>query len=384
MTTTYLNLRRDVMFYKQYGNTDMKVSAIGMGCMRYNDEDVKAGRFEKCAETTLYAHEKGINYFDTAPFYCDDKSEIITGIALSQLPRDSYYISSKTNIGTTGGKGTYDDFRRRLETSLTRLKVDYLDFYHLWCVLSLESFEKECNALYKFFEQVKSEGLIRNIVFSSHMQGNDLEGAIEKDLFKGMLIGYNALNYRFRQTGIEAAYNKGMGVVVMNPLGGGLIPNNPDTFSYLTQGTDLNVAQAALRFVASHKEITITLAGCTTKEHVDDACKAVENLEEKPASIICEEYENKGVALNNLCTGCGYCKKCPKMIDIPKYLDAYNEHLLGNSLTDRLAYHWGISEESAAECIRCGKCETLCTQHLPIMERLGEVVTQVRSKAASK
>jgi hypothetical protein len=87
------------MYYKEYGNTGMKVSAIGMGCMRYNEEDVAAGRFEKCAEIPLYAAEKGINYFDTAPFYCNDKSEIITGMALSQLKRDSYYVSSKANLG---------------------------------------------------------------------------------------------------------------------------------------------------------------------------------------------------------------------------------------------------------------------------------------------
>ncbi len=361
------------MHYKQYGNTDMKVSAIGFGCMRYDDEDVKAGRFEKCAEVVLHAHEKGVNYFDTAPFYCFDKSEEITGIALSQLPRESFYVSSKANIGTLGGQTTRDAFRSRLETTLTRLKVDYLDFYHLWCILNMESFESQCDALYGFYEEAKAEGLIRNIVFSSHMQGTQLEEAVATNRFKGMLIGYNALNYRFRQSGIAAAHEKGMGVVVMNPLGGGLIPQNPDKFRYLAEGTDLTVPQAALRFVASHKEITITLAGCTTKEHVDDACKAVENLKERPAAEIYHEYENKGAAINDLCTGCGYCNKCPKGIEIPKYMDSYNMQLLGGRFQDRLRDHWSIPAAEAAACIKCGKCEGLCTQHLPIMERLAEI-----------
>ncbi|MDF2473684.1 MAG: hypothetical protein K0R21_1466 [Anaerocolumna sp.] len=361
------------MFYKQYGDTDMKVSAIGMGCMRYNMEDVNAGNLSKCAEVALYAHEKGINYFDTAPFYCDDKSETITGIALSQLPRDSYYISSKTNLGTVGGKHTAADFRKRLETTLQRLNVEYLDFYHLWCVLSLESFEESLDALYGFFEQAKADGLIRNIVFSSHMQGDELEAAVNRNLFKGMLIGYNALNYRFRQKGIEAAHKKGMGVVVMNPLGGGLIPGNPDVFRYLTEGTDLNVAQAALRFVASHKEITITLNGFTTNQHVDEACKSVENLIEKPAKELLMEYENKGIALNNLCTGCAYCKNCPQDIDIPKFMDAYNQKILGNDMKSRIKHHWNISANKAADCIKCGNCEAQCTQHLPIIDRLEEI-----------
>lgn len=361
------------MYYKQYGNTDMKVSAIGMGTMRYNDEDVKTGNFEKCAEVALYAHEKGINFFDSAPFYCDDKSEIITGLALSQLPRDSFYISSKVNLGSYGGKFSPDAFRKRLETSLSRLKVDYLDFYYLWCLLDLESFHKQYDLMYSSFMKAKEEGLIRNITFSSHMQGNQLEEVINIDSFQGMLIGYNALNYRFRQAGISAAYKKGMGITVMNPLGGGLIPNNPKVFNYLADGTDLTVAQAALRFVASHKEITVALCGCTTKEHVDDAIKSVENLVEKPAAEIYSEYESKGITLNNLCTGCAYCKSCPQEIDIPKFMDSYNEKILGNSIADRLYWHWGMPASLAAKCIKCGQCETLCTQHLPIMDRLVEI-----------
>jgi Predicted oxidoreductases of the aldo/keto reductase family len=361
------------MYYKQYGNTDRKVSAVGMGTMRYNDEDVKAGRLEKCAEVVLYAHEKGINFFDSAPFYCDDKSEEITGIALSKLPRNSFYISSKVNMGTYGGKFSPDIFRKRLETSLKRLKVDYLDFYYLWCLLDLEGFHKQYDLMYSSFEKAKEEGLIKSINFSSHMQGSQLEDVIATNSFQGMLIGYNALNYRFRQEGISAAYKKGMGITVMNPLGGGLIPNNPEVFQYLTEGTDLNVAQAALRFVASHKEITVALCGCTKKEHVDDAVKAVENLVEKPAQEIYKEYESKGITLNNLCTGCAYCKHCPKDIDIPKYMDSYNEKILGHDIADRLKWHWGIPASIAADCIKCGLCEKLCTQHLPIIERLREI-----------
>lgn len=366
------------MYYKQYGNTDMKVSAIGLGTMRYDEEDIKAGRLEKCAEIPLYALEKGINYWDTAPFYCEDKSEIVTGIALSQVKRSDVFVTSKTNFNTIGQNPSRDDFRKRLEQSLDRLQTDYIDFYHMWCMLDLESWEKHMEAMYRFFEEAKSEGLIRNIVFSSHMQGNDIEKVVDTGKFAGMLIGYNAMNYGYRQSGIEAAYKNGMGVVVMNPLGGGMIPQNPESFSYLTEGTDLTVPQAALRFVASHKEITVTLAGCTTKEHVDDAVKAVENLEERPTKELIKGYMDKGLASNNMCTGCSYCNSCPKGIEIPKFMDAYNYKLLTGDaarIEKHLDSYWGLKKELAKECIACGKCERACTQHLPIIERLREITT---------
>lgn len=363
------------MYYKTYGNTDMKVSAIGLGLMRYDMDDVNAGRFEKCAEIPLYGLEKGINYWDTSPNYCADKSEIITGLAVAQVKRSDIYLASKTNLNLLGG-GTpsRDAFRERLETSLTRLKTDYLDFYHMWCMLSIDSLEEHIEKLYGFYEEARAEGLIRNIVFSSHMPGDELANAVEYDKFKGMLIGYNALNYSFRQSGIERAYEKGMGVVVMNPLSGGMIPSSPEKFAYLTEGTDLTVPQAALRFVASHKEITVTLNGCTTKEHVDDAVKAVENLVEIPAKEIVKKYHGEGKVYNDLCTSCGYCKGCPMDIPIPKYMDVYNHYMMTGNKEEtlgRMKGMWFLDESKAKECIACGKCECQCTQHLPIIERLG-------------
>lgn len=364
------------MYYKEYGNTGLKVSAIGLGTLRYDMNDVKAGNYGKCAEIPLYALEKGINYWDTAPDYCEDKSEMITGLALSQVDRSRVFVTSKTNLSTLGSDHpTRDDFRRRLEMSLNRLKTDYIDFYHMWCMMNMESFQQHMDALYGFFEDAKREGLIRHIAVSSHMQGNDNETVVCQGRFEGMLIGYNALNYRFRQSGIKKAYENGMGIVVMNPLSGGLIPQRPELFSYLTEGTDLTVPQAALRFVASHREITVTLAGCTTKQHVDDAVKAVENLTEYPAEAVAERFGGS-MAVNDLCTGCGYCKGCPAGIEIPKLMDGYNQKIISGSaemIPTRLRIQWELKPEAAAACIGCGFCEKKCTQHLPIAARMREI-----------
>ena len=164
----------------------------------------------------------------------------------------------------------------------------------------------------------------------------------------------------------------------MNPLSGGLIPQKPELFTYLTEGTDLTVPQAALRFVASHREITVTLAGCTTRQHVDDAVKAVENLEELPAEEVAEKFGSSRMALNDLCTGCGYCKGCPMGLEIPKFMDGYNQKLLSGDtalVPTRLRIQWELKPEQAAACIGCGSCEKKCTQHLPIIERMREIAS---------
>lgn len=369
------------MYYKEYGKTGCRVSAIGFGGMRFLEEHVKSGNLEACAEVVRYAHEKGINYFDTAPSYCDDKSEIIMGMALSALPRESYYISTKTNFSQLNNPVTEAGFFRRLETSLKRLRVDTIDFYHLWCMLSLSQYRKQCDTLYGYFLKAKEQGMIRHIVFSSHMPGNDLAQVIGEGLFEGMLIGYNALNFRYRMSGLIAAHQHNMGVVVMNPLGGGVIPASPQLFSYLTEGTEYNAAQAALRFVAGHREVSVTLNGISTKEQVDQALLAIEGLEERPAEQQTASLPASGGGENALCTGCGYCDSCPAGIPIPKFMDAYNQKILTDrDPTVRLHNHWALKPDAAFDCVACGQCEGLCTQHLPIIERLREIQTYASSK----
>lgn len=365
------------MYYKEYGKTGKKVSAIGMGCMRFNEDDVLKKKHTDIIDMILYAYEKGINYFDTAPFYCHDQSEIIVGKALSQVPRETYFVTSKTNLATLQHDFSEKGFMERLEKSLERLKVDYIDFYYIWCMLDDEMLKTNCEVLMPFFEKAKKTGLIRHVVLSSHMEGKGLNTAIRSGMFDGILVGYNPINYRYRKQGILEAYNAKLGVSVMNPLGGGLIPRNPRIFQNLSFGTD-NVAQGVLRSLAEHREITMVLNGFSCKQHIDEAVNAVKDLEEKSMDEIQRIYD-KGLNVNNpLCTGCGYCNQCPKGIEIPKFMDAYNEKILGASIITRLRKHWRISANEAKKCVKCRKCEQLCTQHLPIADRLQEIAAIIK------
>jgi len=368
------------MIYRKYGQTNKEVSIIGFGGMRFLDEDFKDGNYEKCAELVLYAREKGINYFDTAPLYCDDNSEKIMGYAFKQMKKD-FFVSTKTSTHVTGDK-TSDDVLRRIETSLTRLGVDQINFMHLWCVLDYEMFKgyTQKGGIFEGFQKAKERGLVEHISLSTHASGEDIEKMLETGLFEGVLLGYNATNFAFREKGLEAAKRLNRAVVTMNPLGGGLIPQSADYYSFLKQNDKDTVAKAAIRFNASHPEITVTLCGFSTKDQVDEACEAIKDLKPITDDEKLNIKSHLKASLNNLCTGCGYCDDCPKDIAIPKLMDAYNQYIITDKKEDilgRIQNHWQLKEDKgdAAECIACGKCEKVCTQKLPIIKRLAEIAS---------
>jgi hypothetical protein len=359
------------MWTKPYGSTGKDVSVIGFGGMRFpNPQDIDGS-----AELAKYAYQKGVNYFDTAPFYCQDKSEEIMGAAFADFDRDSYYCSSK--CGAPDGAA----FRESLERSLRRLGVEYIDFFHVWCVVTLEQWQQRIDGgAVAAAIQAKQEGLVKHIVVSSHLPGDELATVLAQGPFEGVTLGYCAINFPYREQALHAAADKSLGVVTMNPLGGGLIPNNPERFDFLRGPDDPDVVTAALRFNVSHDAITSALVGFSTTEHVDQAVAAVENFRPYPSEHIDVLHEKAGAELNELCTGCRYCLPCPAGVNIPVMMDAYNKGMLrgddmGKTIRNELKFHWNTSPEAAQACTLCGKCEDQCTQHLPIRERIKHIAS---------
>jgi uncharacterized protein len=364
------------MIYKKYGNTGYNVSAAGFGGMRF---DMKQPLDEN-AKLLPYAFDKGINFFDTAPGYCDDKSEEIFGLGLEQIsaPREDYYVCTKL----MPHKGTnMKDVRKSVETSLKRLKSDYIDFFYVWCVRSQKQFDEAMipGGLYESLQTLKEEGLIHHITISTHLIGNRVSDILAAADFDGVLLGVNILNFPYRWDGVKYAHDKGLGVVAMNPVSGGLIPQNEERFAFLAN-EDETPTEAALRFVMSCPEITVALNGFTTKEHIDTAARVADNC--KPFSKADLEAIKSHLSenLDGLCTMCGYCRQsCPKGILIPAYMQFFNEYLISEDKDANwkekfdTCCQWGYLVErgaEASECIKCGKCEEVCTQHLPIIERL--------------
>ncbi len=361
------------MIYREYGRTGHKVSAIGFGGMRF----AKPDDFALSSQLVVDAYDAGINYFDTAPGY--GKSEDIFGVAFKSMAATRsarpFYVSTKSFADNPS------DLRRDLEKSLKRMGLDYVDFFHSWCVMEYAEYEhRRDNGVYEEMEKLKAEGLIRHICVSSHMDGSDIAKMLsDYDGFEGVLLGCSAMNFSYREKGVDAAAKSGRGVVVMNPLGGGMIPQHPERFAFLKTQDSESVVEAALRFLLNEERITLPLVGIADGAQLKEALRAVDGFKPIPAERIERMRGELSESMNSLCTNCNYCAGCPADVPIPKLMDAYNHYVLsGNkrqALVDRLHWHWSIEPEDPVldACTSCFRCEELCTQKLPIADRIREI-----------
>ncbi len=355
------------MWHKTYGKTGKKISVVSFGGMRFD----KPENIDANAEVVLYAHGKGINYFDTAPGYDAGKSEQIFGAAFRRMPRESFYCSTKCSASDGG------EVRASLEKSLRRMNVEKIDFFHIWCITSADQWPgRKSGGAVAAAMKAKEEGLVGHVAASLHLSGQEICEIVREGLLEGITLGYNMLNFPFRGSALECAAEMNIGVVTMNPLGGGLIPNNAERLDFLRGQGDRSVVEAAVRFNVSHPAITSALVGFTTKRHIDEAVAAVEDFRPYDAEHVENIKSRIGEGFDDLCTQCGYCLPCPEGVEIPKLMEAYNHKILGRGdqdIVNRLKWHWGLSPEEAGACVECGQCEDKCTQHLPIIERLKHI-----------
>jgi len=352
---------------------------VGFGGMQF---DTKLAN-KLNAELLLYAYEKGINFFDTAPRYCDDHSEDIFGLALKQMARerDKWFVCDK---GMPDENETSDKARASVEQQLKRLKVDKIDFYYIWCVRKIDHYElaMKPKGQYEGLLRCKEEGLIDHIVLSTHLRGDQARRILQEQKVEGVLMGINILNFPYRWEAVEAAHQMGYGVAAMNPLAGGLIPRHEKELAFLA-GEGETPTEAALRFCVSSPQITVTLNGFTTREHIDMACAAADRSRPMNEAKLERIKKHLSENMNDLCTGCGYClKDCPEQIPISAYMMYYNEKLITHKSEAQMIRAmdeyivWGTLAErqaTAADCTECGQCEEACTQHINIRERLKDM-----------
>ena len=368
------------MQYTEFGRTGIQVSRLGFGCMRFPSREVDGKKVFDEEESIRMMHramELGVNYFDTAPGYCEKQSEIIVGKALKGR-RDKVYLSTKYPSEEASG----DDLERKLETSLKKLDTDYIDFYHMWGI-SLKTFVERLDTPdgpMARARKLRDAGVIRHISFSFHDAPENMIEIIRRGegVFASVLCQYNLLD-RANEDAIAYAHEQGLGVTIMGPVGGGRLGAPSKVSQDLLPGKVPARAEMALRFVMNNRNVNIALSGMSSMDMVEENAAVASNMEpltpEEEARIAASLEENRRLA-DLYCTGCNYCMPCPKGINIPEIFKMMNYHRV-YGLTKfardnyaRIGKEPWLNFQNAAACVQCGACEKKCPQHLHIREQL--------------
>jgi predicted aldo/keto reductase-like oxidoreductase len=320
------------------------------------------------------AIDKGLRYIDTSRGYQD--SEWILGLALQDGYRDRVILSTKWSPWITrispSDTSSSDRVRRRIEESMRRLRVDVLDFYQVWNINSREHYDEAVakGGLVDGIVRARDEGLVRHIGFTAHDSVENLLTYIqEADWCEILLVTYNLLSLQYAPV-LQAAHARGIGTVTMNPIGGGrLAEQSPVLMALANEVGAVSVADMAMRYVLSNPTIDTTINGLSKLEDLDDSLASVER---GPFSRDQITRIDDGIArirgqASSFCTDCKYCLPCPAGIDIPAVMSCIQDERYWGWKERARARYGQIKGKKAEACVQCGRCEKLCTQHLPII-----------------
>jgi predicted aldo/keto reductase-like oxidoreductase len=377
--------------YRTFGKIPFQPSALGFGVMRL---PVFHGNFKLIDEAQAismihHAIDHGVNYVDTAYPYHGGMSEVVLGKALSDGYRDKVKIADKMPIWLVQEPADFDRF---FDEQRTRLGVDKIDFY-LAHALSAKGWKRVKDLGYiEWAEKRKAAGDIDYIGFSFH---DGPEAFIEIiDSYDGWdfcMIQYNYADEdeQAGRRGLKYAAEKGMGVVVMEPLrGGDLINGIPESAlePFRKLNPDRTLPEWGLRWLWNQPEVSFMISGMSTMAQVEENVRLAETVtlpyltsEEVAAAT---EVKNTVNSLKPIrCTGCGYCRECPNQIPIPYLFNVYNEYqVFRNPMKARFMLGDIPNEQRPDTCLNCRVCVSHCPQNADIpmwLEKVAELYKEL-------
>jgi len=376
------------MLYRKdrYGN---ELSQLGFGCMRFT-KNGNTIDYDKAEKEILKAIELGVNYLDTAYLY-PGSEELLGKVLTKNNLRDKINLATKLPQYLMR---TSAQIEKTFNEELRRLQTDHIDYYlmHMFTDYA-EWTHLQSLGIEEWIKNKKAEGKIRNIGFSYHG---------DTDMFLKILncydwdfcqIQYNYLDEHSQAgvKGLKAAAEKGIPVVIMEPLRGGKLVNLPAKAKQAVENNERHYtpAQWGFKWLWNQPEVTVVLSGMNSLEMVEENCRTAS--ETKPGDFTEEDHKLIETVRSIIrekervgCTGCRYCMPCPKGVDIPGNFYYYNMMYMENkskmAARFEFAQMMGIRKNPgfASLCVKCGKCEMHCPQHLPIREKLQEADRHLR------
>lgn len=357
---------------------DISLSRLGMGNMRLPalNPGVPNSSIDWPAahEILDYAMANGINYYDTAYVYNNGESERCVGAGMKKYPRDSFYFATKYNVRAN------PDYKAVFAEQLERLQTDYIDFYLLHCLLDSNVEDYLNNGCIDYFLDLKAQGKIKYLGFSSHASPATLErfASHHRWDFAQLQINYFDWNYSTTQEEYRILNERNIPVMVMEPVRGGRLASlTPEAEQILKElHPDWSMPSWALRFVRSLPGVQVVLSGMSNLDQIRDNVATFS----EPDDLTAEEQAalQKAVELFHSqlvvpCTGCRYCcKDCPSQINIPEFLTVYNAWKTGRGgIRERL--NAIESEGRPTDCIGCGACAGNCPQNIDIPAIMAEL-----------
>ena len=366
-----MNYRND-----KYGEP---ISILGYGCMRFSRKGPSID-YDKAEREVLRAFELGVNYYDTAYLY-PGSEEIVGKIFENNGIRDKVKIATKLpQYLIRSSKGIQKTF----DEELKRLRTDYIDYYLMHMLTDLAEWEKlKSLGIEDWIRDRKADGSIRNIGFSYHGDSDMFIKLLDAYDWDFAQIQYNYMDEHSQagRKGLDAAYDRGIPIVIMEPLRGGKLVKLPkDAAKLLKQDSHgFTAAELGLRWLWDQPAVTCVLSGMNSMEMVEENCRIASDvrvgdfgpeefsLVDNIRSII-KSREKVG------CTGCRYCMPCPKGVDIPGNFHYYNMMYTDSRFEGmwKFVQNMGLRAEPgfANQCVACGRCEAHCPQNINIIEEL--------------
>ena len=371
------------MQYRIDPKSGNRLSALGYGCMRFTKHAGVIDQ-EKANREMALALGMGVNYFDTAYIYPGSEAALGHFIQAYHC-RDRLYIATKLPHYRVQ---SIEAAERFFTEELSRLQTDHVDYYLMHMLNDEKSWRRLCAlGICEWIAAKKASGQIRQIGFSFHggtAQFKDLVDAYDWDFCQ---IQFNYMD-EHSQAGIEGlryAHEKGLPVIIMEPLRGGKLAGGlSQAAAAAFEGAQPRRSPAdwALRWIWNHEEVTVVLSGMNDTAQVEENCRiASDSL---PGALTGQDMALYARVLGILrkstkvgCTGCGYCQPCPKGVDIPTCFALYNGSYVDGYVNSLREYMLCTTlrkiRTNAGLCVKCGKCEQHCPQHIPIRQELDNV-----------